>query len=69
MRKTSALQKILLLSAILGLSSFTVSAANSTKDPGASDPAALEKQLQALETEINNFRKMIDATSGDGSKL
>jgi septal ring factor EnvC (AmiA/AmiB activator) len=69
MRKTSALQKIFVLSAILGLSSLAVSAADSTKDPGASDPAALEKQLQTLETEINKFRKMLDATNGERSKL
>ena len=69
MTKTSALQKILLLSAILGMSSLAVSATDSTTDPGASNPAALEKQLQALETEINKFRKMLDATSGERSKL
>lgn len=69
MRKISTLQMILLLSMFLGLSSFAVSAADSTNDPGQSDPAALEQQLQALETEINKFRKMLDATSGERSKL
>jgi septal ring factor EnvC (AmiA/AmiB activator) len=68
MRKTS-LQTILCLGASLALSGFAVSAADSPDDPGASDPVALEMQLQALETEINKFRKMLDATSGERSKL
>lgn len=69
MRKTPTLQTILYFSAILSLSCFAVSADEGTKDPGANDPAALEKKLQTLETEINKFRKMLDATSGERSKL
>jgi len=69
MRQTWALRTIFLLSLVPGLLSQTAAAADSTKDPGSKDPAALERQLQALETEINKFRQMLNATSGERSKL
>lgn len=39
-----------------------------TNNPG-DDPAAVQKQLDALEAEIQKFREMLEATRGERSKL